>query len=60
MKKKLCPSCKEETMLIGEGGFGICKNDECDIFNVKVECKDLISCEEQKLKEKEHVYSMED
>ncbi|MCT4585248.1 MAG: hypothetical protein N4A54_10015 [Peptostreptococcaceae bacterium] len=60
MKKKLCPSCKEEIMLMGEGGYGICKNDECDIFNVKLEYKDLISCEQEKLKEEDHEYSMED
>lgn len=60
MKEHKCPKCNSVIVFPGEGGFGVCSNDECK-FETKVNECDVPDCDEMALeKEKEDWTKMED
>lgn len=61
-KKFTCPKCKSSVIFFGEGGYGVCSNNECKFEVSMEECKQIKSCmemefEEEEKKDKHHVMS---
>lgn len=54
---KTCPVCHETHVLLGEGGYGKCKNDQF-IYEEKIQGCNTISCDEYRLiKEEEDIHA---
>lgn len=55
-----CPECSSVLVLLGEGGYGECSNDECRL-KVKTDQCNIPDCDELALeKEKKSKYEMKD
>lgn len=50
MEGMKCPNCSADLVLLGEGGYGRCTNDQCRI-KVKIDQCDVPSCDDLALEE---------
>lgn len=55
-----CPECNSTMILLGEGGYGVCANDQCKIKRKLASC-DIPDCDEVfSSQEKEDKHEMKD